>query len=199
MGEYFLWANVTKKQYLDQNCCNDFGWMRGIASWGECALTNLACRMIEGPWHGDSVVFIGDYQTLGGSKYYKRHKLVDALGDSPYWTALEEYEEVGIANVEQYGIPNSMFRYALNSTRREFVDRERLLARDCLLVDDEDGDLFDPIPMLYAPLVYYECEWNGRWCLDVVDFANDAPKDDWVDVTPLIGKYFDDKYGSNKD
>lgn len=76
-------------------------------------------------------------------------------------------------------------RYCINRTRREYVDLSHTTVTG---ICRRDGRVWlaraDPIPSLFSPW-YQSQTWRGRWCLDQVDVADEAPQDSYADVTKL--------------
>lgn len=119
MGEYCLWINPKKKQYMLEHGEKDYGFMFSIASIQKCELTDDACALIAGPWKDSPVAYVGDYFYYGGDFGHNDERFKEVFGKYPYGTALEECEELK---------PNPAgtirYRYAINETRKEFVDRD---------------------------------------------------------------------------
>lgn len=160
MGEYFKWMNRGKGQRLDEGACDDFSWMLGIATIQRCDLTEAACTLINGPWHGDRVIFAGDYLAFGEGRYESRDKrLATAFGRYPWETCCGDEPEVIPA-------PDTVvrYRYAINDTKREFVDRDATpLASVCELPNGElDWSRYDPVPALFSP-AWYDDPARGCW------------------------------------
>ena len=61
MGEYFMWANPKKKEWIEADVFSEFGFTLSIASELGNRYTDAACTLMAGPWRGDPVLFIGDY------------------------------------------------------------------------------------------------------------------------------------------
>lgn len=181
MGEYFVWINQDKRQYLDQHACNDYGWMFGIASMQRCDLTEAACTLIAGYWRGDRVIFAGDYLSFGDGEY-KNHneRLSKAFGEYPYENCYDgEYEELAAPD------PIVRYRFAINETKREYVDRDDTpLADVCELPSGElVWSRYDPVPPLFSPLWSDDDPIRGRWCLDDIRFSHEPPSEGYKSIS----------------
>jgi hypothetical protein len=56
MGEYYLWANPRRREFISHAPFEDYGFMMSCASTQPCTTTDAACTMIATAWHGDPVV-----------------------------------------------------------------------------------------------------------------------------------------------
>lgn len=186
MGEYFVWINEGKRQYLDQDACDDCGSIFSIATQQRCELTEAACSLINGPWRGDPVIFAGDYLSFGDGELQSHNEvLADVFGRHPYGNCYDgSYEEVDA--------PGSIirYRYAINETKHEYVDRDATpLAAVYELPDGTLGwDRYDPVPVLLSPL-WCDDPFHGRWCLDDVRMAHEQLGGDYKDISGCYHSY----------
>lgn len=180
MGEYYLWTNPSKKQYISDHDERGCGFMFSIASLQRCELTDDACALIAGPWSGDTVAYIGDYFYYGGEYGHNNRRFRDAFGKYPYEIALEEYEEL---KPDSSGTPH--YRFAINETRREFVDRDAgALAAVLELCPGRYGwTRYDPIAPLFSPTWRMDDPVRGRWCFDDVRMSQEQPGDSYQDLS----------------
>ena len=75
------------------------------------------------------------------------------------------------------------WRYAVNHTRHEFVDRRQGPVSNVYRWHGRyEFRRIDPIVLLYA-MGPVDDEWGGRWCSDLVDMSDNAPKQGYRDVT----------------
>ena len=106
--------------------------------------------MIAGPWRGDTVIYVGDYWTGSSFDDERSHRLFAKFDGYPYEDILKRFENVtgrfeearghkygdylhfeerGDVFDEPYTGPFDLrvrsWRYAVNRTRREFVDRRQ--------------------------------------------------------------------------
>ena len=78
MGQYFIVANTTKKEYLHPHkfgsglkflefTLDGFGVMSGLAHLIAQSSDGVAddCEMVTGRWIGDHIVIVGDYDNSG--------------------------------------------------------------------------------------------------------------------------------------
>ncbi len=168
MGEYFVWINQDKRQCLDQRACDDCGWMFGIASVQRCELTEAACTLIAGSWRGGRVIFAGDYLSFGDEEHDSRNGLLaKEFGKQPY-------ENCYGGGCEELAAPDPIVRYrfSINETKREYVDRGNTpLADVCELPNGElVWSRYDPVPPFFSPVQRDNGFIRGRRCLDDVRF-----------------------------
>ena len=87
------------------------------------------------------------------------------------------------AYTEPFDLRVQSWRYALNRTRREFVDRRQGPISNVYRWHGRyEFRRIDPTVLLYAMGPVDE-EWGGRWCSDLVDMSDKAPEQDYRDVT----------------
>ena len=201
MGEYFMWANPKKKEWIEADVFSEFGFMFGIASELGNRYTDAACTLMAGPWRGDPVLFIGDY--FNPEKESPVGKL---FGGYPYETVLDSFVDVSGLFSDSRGLMRAVYgdapdsdevpydglfeldvrhyRYAVNKTRGEYVDRDRAPVDSvCFYSGNYSWSRFDPIPWLLSPCDDPKDEWAGRWCCDGVDISDEAPEGGYEDVT----------------
>lgn len=53
MGEYFVWANPARKEYLDADGFGECGFMLSIASYQGSLTTRAAHLLMADRWKGD--------------------------------------------------------------------------------------------------------------------------------------------------
>ena len=180
MGECFLWTNPTKKQYIAEHDDHDCGFMLSIASLQRCKLTDDACALIAGPWRGCAVAYIGDYFSYGGKYGHSNERFRDVFGSYPYELALEKYEEL---KPDPKGTIH--YRFALNETRKEYVDRDAgaLAAVLELGPGKFDWDRYDPVAPLFSPVWTMDDPVRGRWCFDKVRMVQERPACRYEDIS----------------
>ena len=205
MGTYYMWVNPAKREWIDDAPFDDFGYMMSIASIQPCDTTDAACTLIAGRWHGDPVMYIGDgwpgaYAKEGYplERYFDGFPYEDVLNNFTDVTGIFEqargkthadYVHAGdevIRDVPYDGPFDQRpvhYRFAINHTRCEYVDRALAPIEDVLkFADGYDFARLDPIPSLYSPS-NDSSEWFGRWCTDLVDMTDERPPEGYVDVT----------------
>ena len=75
------------------------------------------------------------------------------------------------------------WRYAVNRTRHEFVDgRQGPISNVYRRHGSYEFTRIDPTVLLYAMGTVDE-EWGGRWRGDLVDLSDDAPGEDYRNIT----------------
>ena len=196
MGEYFKWVNPRKREWIDDEPFDDYGFMLSIASYLGNRYTDAACTLIAGPWRGDPVMYIGDYFTPEEGS-----PIAGLFGGYPYEDALDNFRNVsgsfrcaegllrpvwGDGDDVPYDGPFDTevhhYRYALNRTRGEYVDRDAGPVRCVCLYDGKySWDRLDPLLGLLTPRSK-PSEWHGRWCLDEVEMTDEPPEGGYEDV-----------------
>lgn len=61
MSQYFIWANPKKKEWIECDPFDEYGFMFGAASVLGNRYTDAACTLLAGPWRNGPVMFVGDY------------------------------------------------------------------------------------------------------------------------------------------
>lgn len=207
-GQYYIWANPDKREYIDDEPFEGTGFALGCSVAVGQQMTDAACTMIAGPWYGDTVIYVGDYWTEDSFADERSRKLFAKFDGYPYEDILSRFENVtghfDEARGHKYGdylhfeergdvfgkpytgpfdLRARSWCYAVNRTRREFVDRRQ---GPIFNVYRRHGRYeftrIDPTVLLYAMGTVDE-EWSGRWCGDLVDLSDDAPGESYRNVT----------------
>lgn len=208
MGQHYIWANPDKREYIEDEPFEGTGFVLSCLVGVGQPMTDAACTMIAGPWRGDTVIYVGDYWTDDNYDDERSRRLFAKFDGYPYEDILNRFENVtghfveargheypdylhseerGDIYDEPYTGPFDLrvrsWRYAVNRTRREFVNRRQGSVRDIFQWNGGfDFDRCDPTVLLYA-MGPIDDEWGGRWCSDLVDMCDDAPGEDYRDVT----------------
>ena len=207
-GQYYIWANPDKREYIDDELFEGVGFMLGHSVAVGQPMTDAACTMIAGPWHGDTVIYVGDYWTEDSFDDERSRRLLAKFDGYPYEDILSCFENVTghfdkarghrcsdfLHSEERGNIFNEAYtgpfdlrvrswRYAVNRTRHEFVDRRQGPISNVYRWHGRyEFRRIDPTVLLYAMGPVDE-EWGGRWCDDLVDISDDAPGEGYRNVT----------------
>jgi|GEM_PF-3318706 hypothetical protein len=200
MGEYFTWVNPKRREHIDieGNVFDDAGFLFGVACCQPCLTTDAACTLVGSLWHGNPVLFMGDYwpyERRGAqhplTRLFDGHPYVDALDHFKNVTGVfpqargkvyPDYQHAGDSEIPEvpydgpFDVEVKHQRYFVNRTRHEYVDRD-LAPLWYVFWDEGTGygnKRLDPMPALYCPGRIGD-EWRGRWCTDVVDASNEQP------------------------
>lgn len=63
MSEYFVWANLSKREKLCSDAFEDYGFMLNCSTCTTTSTTRAAETLLAGPWKNDIVIYLGDYFT----------------------------------------------------------------------------------------------------------------------------------------
>ena len=163
MGQYYLVANFTKKQYfrpLDGSKLLEFSY-QGARTVN--AITNLLSGEFDGEfnWVGDDVLVIGDYtdenypenvSASEATESFEKHLSDYQIRLGTNYTSLYEYVS---RNFQMINLPESLMeepekRYLINRKRREYVDLNYLPLQYYEYPDGLDIEYIAPLPLLLA-------------------------------------------------
>lgn len=205
MGEYFDWVNLDKKEYVYSN-----PWNCGPKLTENCFVgnekTDAVLTLLSERWRGDRVVFMGDYAEFSdevdpfrrafeeelagkGIQDYLFDDLTDITGifsyvkSSPHCSYWDEDKETEMPYEGPFDTEIVFFRYVVDETLHEFVDRCLCPVRYI----DEDGTIvrYDPVPELMSSYDYNEPEideFSGRWFGHAIRPTNERPPDDYKQI-----------------
>ena len=94
MGQYFMWLNPVKGEYIDSF---DFhhGGKRRESAWVGCEMLDTLFTLMSDEWKGDSVVWIGDdYARLCNEKNPALRTTERICGPEPYDYAIDHFKNV---------------------------------------------------------------------------------------------------------
>ena len=208
MGEYYLWANPRRREFISHAPFEDYGFMMSCASAQPCTTTDAACTIIAAAWHGDPVVFVGDYWGSFPPRDENERQLAALFDGYAYEDVICHFSDVtghfpesrgkshpgsvlagdsGEQDVPYdgpYDLDVRHYRYAVSETRHEFVDREQAPVQSVYKAPNGEYRWLrmDPIPTLFSPDFGLD-GWRGRWCLDLVNMTDVRPGDCYRDVT----------------
>lgn len=208
MGEYYLWANPRRREFISHAPFEDYGFMMSCASTQPCTTTDAACTMIAAAWHGDPVVFVGDYWGSFPPRDKSERRIAALFDGYAYEDVVSRFSDVtghfpesrgkshpgsvlagdsgeqDVPYCGPYDLKVRHYRYAVSETRHEFVDREQAPVQSVYQVSNGEYRWLrmDPIPTLFSP-DFGPDGWCGRWCLDLVNMTNQQPGDCYRDVT----------------
>ncbi len=199
MGEYFTWVNPKKGEWIDHEPFSECGFVFNVAACLGDRYTDAACTLLAGPWRGDPVMFVGDYFDPGeGSRtgaLFDGYPCDDIFDNFRNVTGLFKCAEGMLSPVfgpspgdddVPYEGPFELevrhYRYAVNRTRGEYVDRDLGPVRHvCLWHGEYSWARVDPLLPLLTPR-NAGGDAEGRWCCDEIEVADELPFGDWRDV-----------------
>jgi hypothetical protein len=187
MGQYYKPINLDKKQYVYSH---DFG--NGLKLMEHSYVGNNFVSVVEaliaegGAWHGDHIVWSGDYADpeKGKTKRVPDWHMSDtqradwlSKGNKPKMIT----QKLNLFDLIDEDVKPEMkikpcggkhYRYLINTDTKEFVDTKKVPMTD--VWEDQKGKEW---PVCIHPLPILTCEGNGRG-------GGDLHKED-----PLIGKW----------
>lgn len=180
MGEYFVWADPVRKEYLDSESFDECGFMLSIASYQGSLTTRAARMLMSGQWKGDPIIFAGDYFSCASDELADMREI---YGDYPYEIITDTFKPVQVDPGENA----EPFRYTVNHEAKEFFDFEKIyIDAEHETITNPIGFKFDPLPRLLAPNRYSPGHFQlGRWCPGKIEVTNNRPPSDYTDITDL--------------
>lgn len=209
MGQYFEWVNYDKREIIMTDPWPNGQKLRQCAYIG-CPETDAALTMLAGDWAGDLVVFLGDNARFKDETHPGRREVERRLGgvisddytydftdicgrfdyvrDHPKIRHFVEYDDGSYDMVPYdgpYDVEIHQFRYAVNESKKEYVDRYRTAVR---YIDKDTGEIvrYDPFPELMCSetggLEDPGHEIEGLWFGDIVRPTDEHPGDDYTAV-----------------
>jgi hypothetical protein len=173
MGQYYKPINLDKKQYVYSHDF-DNGLKLMEHSWIGNKFVNIVEALIAegGAWHGDRIVWAGDY--ADPEKGAKVQKFKDSYSGEmktykPNLFDLIDEDVKPEMKIKPCGGKN--YRYVINTDTKEFVDTKKIPLSD-VYTDDKGKEW----PFTINPLPILTCEGNGR--------GGDLHKED-----PLVGTW----------
>lgn len=174
MGQYYKPINIDKKQYVYSH---DFG--NGLKLMEHSYVGNNFVKVVEaliaegGAWHGDHIVWAGDYADPEKGVKVKRFKdsYTGKMRTSKpnLWDLVDDSVDPAM-KIKPCG--GKSYRYVINLDTKKFVDTKQIPMTD--IWKDENGKEFS---VCIHPLPILTCEGNGRG-------GGDLHKED-----PLIGSW----------
>lgn len=175
MGQYYKAVNITKGQYLTSWEHNS-GSKLMEHSWMPNNFVAGVTQLLSNDWHGDSIVWAGDYgdEGLFTSIHYNKMNL--------YNFANEFFEEITRKGVDA-DIQNQEYPYLLNHDKGEYVD-----LRNC--PSGEDDWIVHPLPLLVSNgngRGFGDYRGNslyiGQWAGSRISVDNQIP-DGYIEIQP---------------
>lgn len=195
MGQYFCWANPARREWIDCDPFDPYGFMAGPSSRCGNRYTDAACTLMEGCWRGNPVVYLGDYCELSAGNPCSA-MLGELFGGWPYGVVIDEFEDVSGLFACAEGLHHDVLdgdeilsvpyegpfdlevvhrRYVMEDGCREFVDRELAPVHDAY---DAGGilswDRWDPVGWLLRPSDLDD-SWEGCWVAGQMRVSDEPP------------------------
>lgn len=207
MGQYFNWVNFDKAEFIHTDIWPNGQKLVESAYYG-CEETDAALTMIAGEWAGDFVCFLGDYADFHGNKNPAAKRALEALNGycaedyifecckdiqgrfdyaktNPDFRWYDYKEEKYRPFTGPFDIPIQRFRYVVNESKHEYIDRERTAVR---YIDASSGEIirYDPFPEYMSSedqgFDDPENEVCGLWLGDKIRPSHKPPSLDYREV-----------------
>lgn len=173
MGQYFKPINLDKKQYVYSH---DFG--NGLKLMEHSYIGNDFVKVVEaliaegGAWHGDRIVWAGDYADPEKGKTQRYKDKYDGKMKTRKLNLFDLIDSDVKAEMKIQPCGGKSYRYIINLDTKEFVDTRKVPLTD--VWKDKAGKEW---PIQIHPLSILTCEGNGRG-------GGDFHKEN-----PLVGKW----------
>lgn len=209
MGQYFDWVNFDKREIIAADPWPNGQKIHESAYLG-CPETDAVLTMLAGDWAGDLVVLLGDYAKFRDEVHPGRREverrlagaicddyicgLTDICGRFDYvrdHPEAKRYVERDDGSYDwipydgPFDVTIHQFRYVVNESKREFVDRWRTAER---YIDEQTGEIvrYDPFPELMCSetggLEDPEHKIEGLWFGDIVRPTDEHPGEGYTAV-----------------
>lgn len=207
MGQYFNWTNFDKGEFIDTDIWPNGQKLVESAYYG-CEETDAALTMLAGEWAGDFVCFLGDYADFRNNRSPAAERVLEAMDgrcaedyflecakdiqgrfdfaktNSDFrWYDFEEGKEKPF--IGPFDITIQRFRYVINESKHEYIDREQTAVR---YIDPADGEIvrYDPFPEYMSSeddgFNDPENKVRGLWLGDVIRPSHKQPSSEYKKV-----------------
>lgn len=121
MGEYFVWANLTKKEKLSSDAFGDYGFMLSCSTCTTTNTTRAAETLMASSWKNDIVIYLGDYFSYDKCWVESNPKIECFFRNTrmreghkynlqyPWEVVLYEYTDIGGRFIESQGRKHTMY------------------------------------------------------------------------------------------
>jgi hypothetical protein len=159
MGQYYKPINLDKQQYLYSHDYHN-GLKLMEHSWVGNGFVNVVEELISegGAWHGDRIVWAGDYadpEPRKTKRYKDKYDGKMKTRKLNLWDLIDKDVDPAM-KIQPAGGTIKNFKYLVNLDTKEFVDYSKIPLSD---VVEEDGEEW---PFIINPLPLLTCEGNGR-------------------------------------
>lgn len=208
VGQYFNWVNFDKRQIIETWIWPNGQGLQECAYVG-CEETDAALTMLAEGWAGDLVVFLGDYAIFQNESNPMRKQIEQRLGNVSAEDFMYDLEDITgrfdyaerhpelkhpidcddsegwVSYTGPFDVPIVHYRYVLNESKQEFVDRARTAVR---YIDSATGEIvrYDPVPSMMSSqtkgLEHPDCEIEGLWIGDAIRPSHDRPSSVYMEV-----------------
>lgn len=207
MGAYYAWINATKMEHLGNE---PFAY--GVKLLENCRFpndrTDVALTLLADRWHGDLVAYLSDYTDLSKCEGPGLTKMAGFFPENPRDYVEDHGMDVGgyfsCFREEKWYFPTEddpegeclhpytgpldqeavVYRYVVNETRKEYLDRFN--GRHLCTVNGVDI-LEDVTPALLSDIWYLKRNGKevpmGLWVGDMITPTNEQPNPSYKDVT----------------
>jgi hypothetical protein len=181
MGQYYIAVNLSKEEFLSPHDFDD-GVKLIEHSWTGCELMEAAEKLLSpgGRWHGDSIVWAGDYMDNG---IFLDAEPKKTSNDNLYSFACNNYRPVKAYSIKPS--KNGAGMHIVNHTKKEYV---------CKAYCPQDNDFgwsIHPLPILVSSgngrgggdYTGASIKLAGSWAGDLISIEC-TPPDGYLEIRP---------------
>lgn len=89
MGQYFCWANPARREWIDCDPFDRYGFLATLSNRCGNRYADAACTLMEERWRGDPVVYLGDRCDLSRMSDAHAARLGTLFGGHPYGAVMD--------------------------------------------------------------------------------------------------------------
>jgi len=216
MGQYFLWYNCDKNQYLDAGDSDDSVKINGYLH-KDCTATGAMMTLLASDWKGDRIVLEGDYDSNENhipfvesvrdkckdviwdyavsygenmAKYFKGamlQEIMDSDAERIEQCLIEKYDTNDLSPFGKRDIQK--YEYVVNHTKKEYFR-----------IDYSDDERWlNPISYLLISAKYFVSDAYGCWIGDRIGVTNDPFEVEDLNYADMTEVYTDDYFDQQED
>ena len=147
MGQYFMWLNPVKGEYMEP-IDFDHGSKRRESSWVRCGLLDALFTLMANEWKGDPIVWIGDDYTELHNETNPTLKITETIcGSEPYDYSINCFKNVScqFSNCDKNDVVTNVFhidilkKYGLTEDEIcRYFDNNKLYGASFYEIKDQD-------------------------------------------------------------
>ena len=217
MGQYFLWFNWDKNQFLDADYFDMPVKLNGYLH-KDCITTGAMMTLLASDWKGDRIFLAGDYDSNENhipfidvvmkqcdddtpwnyalsygenmAKYFAGANIKEILDDDAERIEACQIREYDTNDLEPYGKRAiTKFRYVVNHSKKEyfFIDY------------NDDEKWLNPLSYLLISAGHYISDAYGYWIGDNIGVTNDSVEVEILGYRNMTDIYTEDYFEQQSD